>query len=173
MVDRRLKKGEINEGMMKYLLKEVREKMNKVGWNNLSDDEKKYRKRIWDMYIEYGDRMERDELNEIRCNRLYVSYGMYGVDFRIMNCMDGIEGEEIIGGNGINLLELGKLDVNDEMFDRNCEIENKMVWSFIKGCCESLNVKRVWDSEGDGWMDYEEYNEWIVKYLSDDLENYY
>ena len=38
--------------MRKYLLKEVREKMKKVGWNNLSDDEKKYRKKIWDMYIE-------------------------------------------------------------------------------------------------------------------------
>tara|TARA_Y100000361_G_C11020678_1_gene269336 strand:- start:189 stop:707 length:519 start_codon:yes stop_codon:yes gene_type:complete len=172
MVDRRLKKGEINEGMMKYLLKEVREKMKEVGWNNLSDDEKKYRKRIWDMYIEYGDRMERDELNEIRCNRLYLSYGMYGVDFRIMNCMDGIEGEKIIGGNGYDIIGLEEKE-NNENDLRDYEIENRLVWSFILGCCESLNVKRVWDSEGDGWVDFEEYKEWIVKYLNDDLENYY
>lgn len=172
MVDRRLKKGEINEGMMKYLLKEVREKMKKVGWNNLSDDEKKYRKKIWDMYIEYNDRLERDELNENRCNRLYLSYGMYGVDFRIMNCMDGIEGEKIIGGNGFEIVGLEEKENND-FEDRDYEIENRLVWSFILGCCESLNVKRVWDSESDGWVDFEEYKEWIVKYLNDDLENYY
>lgn len=172
MVDRRLKKGEINDGMRKYLLREVREKMNKIGWNNLSDDEKKYRKKIWDMYIEYGDRMERDELNEIRCNRLYLSYGMYGVDFRIMNCMDGIEGEKIIGGNGYDIIGLEEKE-NNENDLRDYEIENRLVWSFILGCCESLNVKRVWDSEGDGWVDFEEYKEWIVKYLNDDLENYY
>ena len=172
MVDRRLKKGEINDGMRKYLLREVREKINEVGWNNLSDDEKKYRKRIWDMYIEYNDRMERDELNEIRCNRLYVSYGMYGVNFEIRNCMDGVEGEEIIGGNGFEIVGLEEKENND-FEDRDFEIENRLVWSFIKGCCMSLNVKRVWDSEGDGWMDFEEYNEWIVKYLNDDLENYY
>ena len=172
MVDRRLKKGEINDGMRKYLLREVREKMNKIGWNNLSDDEKNYRKRIWDMYIEYGDRMERDELNEIRCNRLYLSYGMYGVDFRIMNCMDGIEGEKIIGGNGYDIIGLEEKE-NNENDLRDYEIENRLVWSFILGCCESLNVKRVWDSEGDGWVDFEEYKEWIVKYLNDDLENYY
>ncbi len=146
--------------------------MKEVGWNNLSDDEKKYRKRIWDMYIEYGDRMERDELNEIRCNRLYLSYGMYGVDFRIMNCMDGIEGEKIIGGNGYDIIGLEEKE-NNENDLRDYEIENRLVWSFILGCCESLNVKRVWDSEGDGWVDFEEYKEWIVKYLNDDLENYY
>ena len=172
MVDRRLKKGEINDGMRKYLLREVREKINEVGWNNLSDDEKKYRKRIWDMYIEYNDRMERDELNEIRCNRLYVSYGMYGVNFEIRNCMDGVEGEEIIGGNGFEIVGLEEKENND-FEDRDFEIENRLVWSFILGCCESLNVKRVLDSEGDGWMDFEEYKEWIVKYLNDDLENYY
>lgn len=172
MVDRRLKKGEINDGMRKYLLKEVREKMKKVGWNNLSDDEKKYRKKIWDMYIEYNDRLERDELNENRCNRLYVSYGMYGVNFEIRNCMDGVEGEEIIGGNGFEIVGLEEKENND-FEDRDFEIENRLVWSFILGCCESLNVKRVLDSEGDGWMDFEEYKEWIVKYLNDDLENYY
>jgi hypothetical protein len=172
MVDKRMKKGELNEGLKNYLLKEVREKMRDIGWENLSDDEKNYRKRIWDMYIEYGDRMERDELNENRCNRLYLSYGMYGVDFRIMNCMDGIEGEKIIGGNGYDLVGLIE-DSDSDNFDRNYEIENRIVWGFIMGCCRSVGVERVYDSENGEWENWSDYEKVMVKYLNDDLENYY
>jgi len=176
MVDKRLKKGEIYGGMERRLNEEVREKIKDVGYEGLSEEEKIERKRIFDMYIEYGDRLERDEWDENRCVRVWLGYGMYGVEFRVMDGRDGIVKEEkMIGGNGIDMV--GLIEKRDEKYlnndSRNYEIESRIVWGYILGVCKSLNVERVYDSENGEWEDWDGYEKVMIDYLNSDIDDYY
>lgn len=96
-----------------------------------------------------------------------VYYSMIGIDIEIIDKNEN----KLFNENLNNYLDLN--ENNDERFDGEWEIENRIIWGFIYGLIKLYNVEKIYDSENDIFENVEEYNKVIKEYLNDDIKNYY
>lgn len=96
-----------------------------------------------------------------------VYYSMIGIDIEIIDKNEN----KLFNENMNNYLDLN--ENNDERFDGEWEIENRIIWGFIYGLIKLYNVEKIYDSENDNFENVEEYNKVIKEYLNDDIKNYY
>lgn len=96
-----------------------------------------------------------------------VYYSMIGIDIEIIDKNEN----KLFNENMNNYLDLN--ENNDERFDGEWEIENRIIWGFIYGLIKLYNVEKIYDSENDIFENVEEYNKVIKEYLNDDIKNYY
>ena len=96
-----------------------------------------------------------------------VYYSMIGIDIEIIDENEN----KLFNENLNNYLDLN--ENNDERFDGEWEIENRIIWGFIYGLIKLYNVEKIFDSEDNRFENVEEYNKVIKEYLNDDIKNYY
>lgn len=96
-----------------------------------------------------------------------IYYSMIGIDIEIIDKNEN----KLFNENMNNYLDLN--ENNDERFDGEWEIENRIIWGFIYGLIKLYNVEKIYDSENDNFENVEEYNKVIKEYLNDDIKNYY
>lgn len=99
--------------------------------------------------------------------KMNVYYSMIGIDIEIIDKNEN----KLFNENMNNYLDLN--ENNDERFDGEWEIENRIIWGFIYGLIKLYNVEKIYDSENDIFENVEEYNKVIKEYLNDDIKNYY
>lgn len=99
--------------------------------------------------------------------KMNVYYSMIGIDIEIIDKNEN----KLFNENMNNYLDLN--ENNDERFDGEWEIENRIIWGFIYGLIKLYNVEKIYDSENDNFENVEEYNKVIKEYLNDDIKNYY
>ena len=92
---------------------------------------------------------------------------MIGIDIEIIDKNEN----KLFNENLNNYLDLN--ENNEERFDGEWEIENRIIWGFIYGLIKLYNVEKIYDSENDNFENVEEYNKVIKEYLNDDIKNYY
>lgn len=96
-----------------------------------------------------------------------IYYSMIGIDIEIIDKNEN----KLFNENLNNYLDLN--ENNEERFDGEWEIENRIIWGFIYGLIKLYNVEKIYDSENDIFENVEEYNKVIKEYLNDDIKNYY
>ena len=96
-----------------------------------------------------------------------IYYSMIGIDIEIIDKNEN----KLFNENLNNYLDLN--ENNEERFDGEWEIENRIIWGFIYGLIKLYNVEKIYDSENDNFENVEEYNKVIKEYLNDDIKNYY
>lgn len=96
-----------------------------------------------------------------------IYYSMIGIDIEIIDKNEN----KLFNENMNNYLDLN--ENNEERFDGEWEIENRIIWGFIYGLIKLYNVEKIYDSENDNFENVEEYNKVIKEYLNDDIKNYY
>lgn len=99
--------------------------------------------------------------------KMNVYYSMIGIDIEIIDENEN----KLFNENLNNYLDLN--ENNDERFDGEWEIENRIIWGFIYGLIKLYNVEKIFDSEDNRFENVEEYNKVIKEYLNDDIKNYY
>lgn len=99
--------------------------------------------------------------------KMKIYYSMIGIDIEIIDKNEN----KLFNENLNNYLDLN--ENNEERFDGEWEIENRIIWGFIYGLIKLYNVEKIYDSENDIFENVEEYNKVIKEYLNDDIKNYY
>lgn len=99
--------------------------------------------------------------------KMKIYYSMIGIDIEIIDKNEN----KLFNENLNNYLDLN--ENNEERFDGEWEIENRIIWGFIYGLIKLYNVEKIYDSENDNFENVEEYNKVIKEYLNDDIKNYY
>ena len=100
-------------------------------------------------------------------NILKVWYSKNGVCIEIE-----VDGKEVLNCNVLDYIGIGE-NCNEERFEGEWEIDNRICWGFILGMIKMYDIEMVEDSENDGLENIDEYIENIKNYLNDDLKNYY
>jgi hypothetical protein len=103
----------------------------------------------------------------IDMNVLKVYYGMYGVEIVIE-----IDEKEVLNCNVCDYIGIGE-NCNEERFEGEWEINNRICWGFILGMIKMYDIEKVFDSENDSLDNVDEYIVSIKEYMNDDIKNYY